>query len=208
MSHHPSATSEELSAEGASAPPTTLHSHALGKRWLAGVSEQSALLLQQGNASSHGTLGERAVKPPPLPVASTLSYLPPTLLTFSRPPPTLPCELLPCLSPPPTLPLERKSGRAVKLPARFQEATPEKAINKKGILDDLDEPKASNRGKRAKRASTAEETKQVKKGKRDWASWDEAHHKRKTTRLVALPLHLVDPQRNFQCLLQEFKVCS
>ena len=25
MSHHPSATSEELSAEGVSAPPTTLH---------------------------------------------------------------------------------------------------------------------------------------------------------------------------------------
>jgi hypothetical protein len=152
------------------------------------------------------------------PLPPTLSTLPTITLTL----PTLACELLPCLSPPPTLPLERKSEtsnrdepnasrrgtlgkRAVKPTARFQEATPEKAINKKGIVD---EPKASNRGKSDKRASTAEETKQVKKGKRDWASWDEAHHKRKTTRLVALPLHLVDPQRNFQCLLQEFKVCS
>jgi hypothetical protein len=64
--------------------------------------------------------------------------------------------------------LERKSEtsnrdgkRAVKLPARFQEATPEKAINKKGIRD---EPTASNRGKSVKRASTGEETKPEKKG--------------------------------------------
>jgi hypothetical protein len=103
MSHQPSATSEELSAEGASAPATTLHSHALGERMKSRVNQQIALFLQQANASSHGKLGERAVKPS----------------------------------------------------ARFQEASPEKAINKKGILDD--EPKASNRGKRAKRASTGED---------------------------------------------------
>ena len=99
--------------------------------------------------------------PWPLPPPPALSTLP-TL-------PTLPCELLPCLSPPPTLPLERKSEtsnrdepnasrrgtlgkRAVKPTARFQEATPEKAINKKGILDG---PKAVNRGNSDKRASTA-----------------------------------------------------
>lgn len=102
MPHHPSATSEELSAEGPSAPPTTLHPHALCERAMARVNQQIALCLQPPDTSSHGTLGERAMKPP----------------------------------------------------ARFQEATPEKAINKKRILD---EPKGSNRGKSAKRASTGED---------------------------------------------------
>ena len=109
MPHHPSATSEELSVEGPSAPPTTLHSHALGKQQVALFKQEIALLLQQANASSHGTLGKRALNKP----------------------------------------------------SRFQEATPEKAIIKKGILD---EPKAWNRGKSSKRASTGEETKPEKKG--------------------------------------------
>ncbi len=99
MPHHPSDTSEELSAEGPSTPSTTLHSHALCKGVRARVNQQIALCLQPPDASSHDTLGERAVK----------------------------------------------------APARFQEVSPEKAINKKGILD---EPKAWNRGKRA---STGEE---------------------------------------------------
>jgi hypothetical protein len=95
MPHHLSATNEELSVEGPSAPPITLHSHALCK-------PKIVLFLQQANASSHDTFGERAVKPP----------------------------------------------------ARLQEATPEKAINQKRIFD---EPEGSNRGKSAKRASTGEE---------------------------------------------------
>jgi hypothetical protein len=61
--------------------------------------------------------------------------------------------------------------RAVKPTARFQEATPEKAINKKGNLDG---PKASNRGKRAKRAETGEQTKPEKKDKQRKRSWSEA----------------------------------
>jgi hypothetical protein len=106
MPHHRSATSEELSVEGPSAPPTTLDSHALGKQQVAFVNQQIALVnqlsLQQANASSHCTLGKRAFKKQ----------------------------------------------------ARFEEAEPENAINKKG---NRDEPKASSHGKSAQRPSTGEE---------------------------------------------------